>query len=562
MARNEQAYEVLDTIETPRSHWYREFTHKTSFNAGKLIPFYIDTDIIPGTTIKNKTSVVIRMSTPLVPVMDNLYLDTYWFKCSKFWYWEHFRAQMGENNQSAWAQTIEYTEPQINVTKAYGANDVACYMGMPINITGNTSWSKLPVQAYIDIWNNWFRDENLTAPIQLDKTDANLTADNTITTGFGLLPVAKFHDYFTSALPQPQKGEAISTPLGTTAPIYGNGLALTFSGNRKGGTLEGIFGYTVNGQIDNYATLDITTSPTKQPEINENIGNGATVGTLYGAVGVVPKDLATKYNVNSGIYADLTQATAATINALRLSFATQRILEKDARFGTRYPEFLKGQYGVTASDECLLIPEYLGGKRIPINIETVLQTNSTNSTSPLGETGAMSVTADINEDFTKSFTKHDFLIGLCCVRAEHTYQQGIPRQFKRERRLDTYHPSLAHIGNQPIYNYEIYAQGTATDNDVFGYKEAWQEYMFKPSRISGEMLSTYGQSLDIWHFGDDYDSLPVLSDEWIREPQKFIDRTLAVTSAKSNQFWADFYVEQWVSAPIPLNRVPGLADHY
>lgn len=540
MARNEQAYEVLDTIETPRSHWYREFTHKTSFNAGKLVPFYVDVDIIPGTTIKNKTSIVIRMSTPLTPVMDNLYLDTYWFKCSKYWYWEHFRAQMGENNQSAWTQTIEYVEPQIKVTTPYTVNDVATYMGMPINVSSNTlTWSKLPVQAYIDIWNNWFRDENLQAPIQLDKTDANLTKDNTISTGVGLLPVAKFHDYFTSALPQPQKGTAISTPLGTSAPILNS--------NQNGpGTVQRIQWLDNTGKPINTTGVQVIGST--------SIGQGITSQANLTVTNTTPV-----YNKQ---YVDLTQATAATINALRLSFATQRILEKDARFGSRYPEFLRGQYGVVASDESLLIPEYLGGKRIPINIETVLQTNSTNSTSPLGETGAMSVTADINEDFTKSFTKHDFLIGVCCVRAEHTYQQGIPRQFKRERRLDTYHPSLAHIGNQPIYNYEIYAQGTAVDNGVFGYKEAWQEIMFKPSRISGEMLSTYDQSLDIWHFGDDYTSLPVLSSEWITEPTEFIDRTLAVKSSTSHQFWADFYIEQTVSAPIPLNRVPGLVDHF
>lgn len=556
MARNEQAYEVLDTIETPRSSWTRTFTHKTSFNAGKLIPFYIDTDIIPGTTIKNKTSCVIRMSTPIAPIMDNLYLDTYWFKCSKFWYWEHFRAQMGENNQSAWTQTIEYTEPQIKVTKAYKANDVACYMGMPINITGNTTWSKLPVQAYIDIWNNWFRDENLQAPIQLDKTDADLTADNTISTGFGLLPVAKFHDYFTSALPEPQKGSPVNTPLGISAPVYGTGNSLIMQGKAN------------NNQIitGNLIESGISGDVTAKGVVRLGTGGLQKTGTTNSptpnwkedtSIGVAPKE--------SGVYtlyADLTNATAATINALRLSFATQRILEKDARFGSRYPEFLRGQYGVVASDECLMIPEYLGGKRIPINIETVLQTNSTNTTSPLGETGAMSVTADINEDFTKSFTKHDFLIGVCCVRAEHTYQQGIPRQFKRERRLDTYHPSLNHIGNQPIYNYEIYAQGNATDLEIFGYKEAWQEYLYKPSRISGEMLSTYEKSLDIWHFGDDYSNLPVLSAEWIAEPVTFIDRTLAVQSSVSNQFWADFYVTQNVSAPIALDRVPGLVDHF
>ena len=265
---------------------------------------------------------------------------------------------------------------------------------------------------------------------------------------------------------------------------------------------------------------------------------------------------------NSGLMADLTQATAATINALRLAFATQRILEKDARFGTYYRNILKGHFGVTASDESLLVPEYLGGVRQPINIDQVLQTSSTDSTSPLGQTGAFSITTSLNNDFTKSFSKDDILIGVMCVRADHTYSQGLPRQLTRTERLDRYWPALAHIGNQPIYNYEIFAQGTEEDNEVFGYKEAWQEYMYHNNRISGEMLPQYAQSLDAWHYGDDYNSLPVLSDEWIVEPTEFIDRTLAVQSETANQFWADIYITQSVSAPIPLNRVPGLVDHF
>ena len=545
MDRNtEQAYGVVDTIETPRSSWTRNFNHKTSFNAGKLVPFYVNMDIIPGTTIKNTTSIVCRMSTPIAPIMDNLYLDTYYFKCSKFWYWEHFRAMLGENKLGAWAQEIEYTEPKIKTAEnnTYTIDDCATYMGMRPGISGLT-FSKLAQNAYIDIWNNWFRDQNLQSPIEFDTTDSDLTVDGTINTGCGLLPVAKFHDYFTSALPEPQKGAAITTPLGTTAPVIGNGEAMGFnmsSGNAYSGSTSG--------------------TPSLQLSANGgNIGNSVTSWTNAGTSQLIG---VTTDPTKSGMIADLTQATAATINALRLAFATQRILEKDARFGTRYREILKGHFGVTAADESLLVPEYLGGKRIPINIETVLQNSSTDETSPLGQTGAFSVTTDLNEDFTKSFSKDDILIGLLCVRADHTYQQGTPRQFTRTRRLDRYWPSLAHIGNQPIYNYEIYSQGTDEDNEVFGYKEAWQEYLYHNNRVSGYMRSDAPQSLDIWHFADDYESLPVLSDEWIKEPVEYIDRTLAISSEVSHQFWADIAVQQVVYAPIPLNRTPGLIDHF
>lgn len=539
MDRNtETAYAELDTIEIPRSMWQRSKTHKTSFNAGYLIPFYVNMDIIPGTTIKNKTSMIIRMSTPLDPVMDNLYCDTYWFKCSKFWYWDHFRAMLGENELGAWKQEVEYTEPKIktNTTRPTTVNDMSTYLGIRPGIA-NLEYSKIAVSAIIDIWNNWFRDQNLQAPVQIDKTDADLNVDGTINTGCGLLPVQKFHDYFTSALPEPQKGNSISTPLGTTAPVNitsGPGFfALQDS--------EGHWG-----------------------ELNKS---GVSVGVLgarfmNGTESQMKIDTPLKYYGGLAATADLTQATAATINALRLAFATQRILEKDARFGTRYREILRGHFGVTAADESLLVPEYLGGTRTPINIETVLQNSSTNETSPLGETGAVSVTAITNEDFTKSFTKDDMLIGVLCVRADHTYQQGLPRQYTRTRRLDRYWPALAHIGNQPIYNYEIYAQGTNEDNEVFGYKEAWQEYLYEYNMISGELLSEAPQSLDVWHYGDDYSTLPVLSNEWIREPREFIDRTLAVNSSKHHQFIADIIVEQTVAAPIPLNRVPGMIDHF
>ena len=558
MNRNEeQRYSEVDTIETPRSHWNRSFTHKTTFNAGQLVPFYLNMDIIPGTTIKNETSIVVRSQTPLFPVMDNMYLDTYYFKCSKFWYWEHFRAMMGENKMGAWTQEIQYTEPKIKTTETRSANinDFMTYIGVPLGIP-NLGWSKMAINAYIDIWNNWFRDQNLQAPVQFDTTDANLECDGTINTGCGLLPVCKFHDYFTSALPEPQKGAAVTTPLGVTAPVVGTGYALGLNQNGLG---EQSLLQWRTGSVGSGGGRTIQWNTSTTPTLaGSGFSGGSNIQVDGGALAV---GVSTNPEY-SGLIADLTSATAATINALRLAFATQRILEKDARFGTYYRNILKGHFGVTASDESLLVPEYLGGVRQPINIDQVLQTSSTNATSPLGQTGAFSITTSLNNDFTKSFSKDDILIGVLCVRADHTYSQGLPRQLTRTERLDRYWPALAHIGNQPIYNYEIYAQGTDEDNEVFGYKEAWQEYMYHNNRISGEMLPQYAQSLDAWHYGDDYDSLPVLSDEWIVEPTEFIDRTLAVQSETANQFWADIYITQSVSAPIPLNRVPGLVDHF
>lgn len=557
MDRNtENYYTYTNQIERPRSKWERHKTHKTSFNAGVLVPFYINTDICPGTTIKNSTSIVLRLSTPLVPVMDNAYLDTYWFRCSKFWYWEHFRAMMGENELGAWAQTVEYEDPKITTTANTQKGDLLDYYGYKPGIAG-LKCDKMAINAYIDIWNQWFRDQNLQAPIQFDTSDSNLTYDGTINTGGSLLPVNKFHDYFTSALPEPQKGNAIAQPLGTQASvsIMGNGisLGLTDGTNNAGAqSLQGT-GHPMSGSTDKY---------------------GKNVGSAYSAANYLNPGVTIGITTDpdkSGLVgiADLTTATAATINALRLAFATQRILERDAMYGTRYREILRGQWGVIASDEALLTPEYLGGKRIPINIEQVLQ-NSESATTPLGETGAMSITADFNEDFTKSFSKDDILIGLLCVRTDNTYQNGVQRQFTRQGRLDRYWPELAHIGNQPIYNYEIYAQGISVvdnngdiiDNQVFGYKEAWAEYKFENNMVTGEMRSG-NQSLDIWHYATDYTSLPVLADSWIKSDAKnVIDRTVAVSSENADQFWADIEVTQTIAAVMPFHCTPGLIDHF
>lgn len=554
MDRNSEArYGAVAQIEKPRSNWDRDFNYKTTFNVGDIVPFYFDMDIIPGTTIKNTTSMVIRMNTPLTPIMDNLYVDTYWFKCSKFWYWDHFRAMMGENSSGAWAQTIDYEEPYITTNGNESAGDLACYLGVRQKTAGQ-KWSKMAANCYIDIYNQWFRDQNLIAPIQYDTTDTNLSADGTINTGFGLLKAAKFHDYMTSLLPQPQKGAAVQSPIGVSAnvSIGANG---TMSFTPQGTT-------TPRGMVVNkYGLGDTTISANGNQKIlklwdpDDDLGQDVSLLSYNGGL--------------KGI-ADLSNAVAATINAQRLAFATQRILERDSMNGTRYSELLGAHYGSYPDDESLLRPEYLGGRREPINITQIVQNSSTDATSPLGYTGAMSLTAIQNEDFTKSFTKDDILVGLMVVRYTHSYQQGLPRQLTRKGRLDRYWPEFAHLGNMPVYNYEIFSQGASVvdaqgkivDNQVFGYKEAWQEYMYKSNMITGELNSDFATSLDYWHLGDDYSSLPVLSQSWIEEDKDTVDRVLAVQSSTHHQLFADVYVQQNVTAPIPLHRVPGLIDHF
>lgn len=549
MDRNSNGYAEIDTIDTQRSTWERTSTHKTTFNAGDLVPVYFNEDIIPGTTIKNTTSFVVRSQTPMKPVMDNLILDYYWFSAPKWWYWVHFKDQMGENKLGAnWSTVPEYTTPQINVTTAYGVNDLATYMGVPIGITG-FKYDRLGINFYCDIWNSYFRSQVLQTPIAYDTSDNDITSDNSITTGYGLLKVCRTHDYFSSGLVEgarqmPGTNSAVTLPLGTTAPVI-----------------------TLNN-------ADHTTTDMEPIHFRNSLNGSITSGLLYAN----PND--GKSSVNTGstgtykasvypanLYADLSSATAATLSALYLANATQQLMQEDAMYGTLYRDLLRG-YGSNASSMETMIPEYLGGQRVPMNMEQVAQQSETTSTSPLGDTGAFSLTANSENDFTKSWSMHTMIFCLVCVRVmEHTYQQGLARQFSRERRLDHYHPLLAHIANQPVYNREIFLQadtvvnadGTPVNNDVFNYKEAWQEYMYDVNRISGELLSTYSQSLDVWHYGDDYATMPTFDDQWIVENKDFIDRTLAVQSSEAHQFIGDFRFTQTVSAPIPFHRHPGLS---
>lgn len=552
MNRNaESHFATLPNIDIKRSTFDRSTQLKTTFNAGKLIPIFVD-EVLPGDTFALDTSCVIRMSTPIHPVMDNCYLDLYYFFVPNRILWEHWNEFMGENTTTAWEQTTEYEIPQITApTGGWNKGTIADYLGIPIGVA-NISVNHLPFRAYVEIWNEWFRDQNLQDPAFLTKEDATTTGTNgtqyqsDAQCGGEPLPVAKYHDYFTSALPEPQKGPAVTIPTMDNAKLT-TGEYYSVGDRIKLGQDPNVEDSPITNGIWNIVT-DFTNSNTKN-QLGINTSQSQS-NIIFGAI------------KGTNLYADLSTGTMATINQLRQAFQIQKLFEKDARGGTRYTEIIKSHFGVTSPDGRQQRPEYLGGKRIPINISQVLQTSSTDETSPQGNTAAFSLTGDTSSSFTKSFTEHGLIIGLCCVRTEHTYQQGIERMWNRKRRFDFYWPALANIGEQAILNKEIYAQGTTQDDDAFGFQEAWAEYRYKPSRVSGAFRSTYSTPLDSWHYGDKYESLPILSDTFIRETQVNIDRTLAVQSQVEDQFIADFYFKNLCTRPMPLYSVPGLIDHH
>lgn len=540
-------------IDIPRSKFDRSHDYKTTFNTGDLIPIYVD-EVLPGDTLTMDMASVIRMATPITPVMDNAFVDFYFFQVPNRLVWEHWKEFMGENRTTHWEQPTEYEIPQIKApANGWAKGTIADYMGIPTKIT-NISINALPFRAYALIWNEWFRDENLSDPvmINMDETTQTGSNGNTATTDvqLGGMPAkaAKYHDYFTSALPAPQKGPAVLMPIGNTAPVIGNGMTMGLTDGTNFGGMEAFI--TSNAQVptlikEYYGTQtgNISTPRTTA------FGNNKALGL-------------TKDPEKSGIIADLSQSTGATINQLRQAFAVQRLYEKDARGGTRYTEMIKAHFGVISPDGRQQRPEYLGGTRHRIQIDQVLQTSSTDTTSPQGNTAAYSLTVNAGNMFTKSFTEHSYVIGLMCVRTEHTYQQGINKMFNRKKRTDFYFPSLANIGEQAILNKEIYAQGTSADEEAFGYQEAWAEMKYKPSQVTSAMRSNYAQSLDIWHYADYYESQPILGDTWIKETRENVNRTIAVQDELEDQFIADIHFKMEMARPMPLYSIPGLIDHH
>ena len=551
MSRNENTRFALNptNLDIARSTFRRDHSVKLSFNVGDVIPFYVD-EVLPGDTFQLKTSMVARLQTLLTPMMDNLYLDTYFYFVPNRIVWQHWRELMGENTQSAWIPTTEYSVPQVTAPSGgWSIGSIADYMGIPTGVA-NLSVNALPFRAYALIMNEWFRDENLSDPLNIPVDDATLGGSHgtnyitDVVKGGMPFKAAKFHDYFTSALPAPQKGPdvTISVSGGANYPVQ------TLSKDIPGSPTAPLRVKTFDEMPYNVIGINKSTAP--QPG-----SVWASQNTTSGnADFFVPTNL---WAINDG------SVSATTINQLRMAFQIQKLYEKDARGGTRYIEILKSHFGVTSPDARLQRPEYLGGNRIPVNINQVVQSSATQSSgTPLGDTAAFSVTTDVHGDFIKSFVEHGFVIGIMVARYDHTYQQGLERFWSRKDRLDYYFPVFANIGEQPILNKEIYAQGTDQDNEVFGYQEAWADYRYKPSRVAGEMRSKAPTSLDVWHLADEYTTLPKLSDAWIREDKTNVDRVLAVTSSVSNQMFADLFISCKATRPMPVYSIPGLIDHH
>lgn len=546
MNRNsENRFAENPQVGVSRSRFQRNSDNKTTFNTGDLIPIYLD-EVLPGDTHQIDVACVMRMATPIFPVMDNAFCDFYFFFVPNRLLWEHWKEFMGENKATAWTPKTEYSIPQVTApTGGWAEGTLADYLGLPTKVE-NISVSALPGRAYGLIYNEWFRNQNVTQPTLVEVTDAATTGknDGSTTNDSAItlakpLKAAKVFDYYTGALPEPQKGEPI------TLPLNGNAAVRAYSDD----------GITPDDEEIIFKTWTAA-GETKNPTGRNSFFNGEGAYTLRGADG----EGAFASGRSQKLYADLSTVTAATINQLRQAFQIQKLLEKDARGGTRYREVLREHFGVVSPDARMQIPEYLGGYRLPINVSQVIQTSSTDSTSPQGNTAALSVTTMNKPMFTKSFTEHGFIMGLAVVRTDQTYQQGIERMWSRKGRYDYYWPVLANIGEQAILNKEIYAQGNAKDNEAFGYQEAWADYRYKPSKVTGLFRSNAQQSLDSWHYAQDYNALPTLSTKWMQQSDTEMKRTLAVQNQPD--FIADFYFMNKTTRCMPVYSIPGLIDHH
>lgn len=552
-------------MERPRSKFDRSHQLLTTINEGDLVPIYCD-EVLPGDTARVHLNGLIRMSTPIYPIMDNAYMDTYFFFVPCRLLWDHWENMFGENDTNYWAEKTEYSTPTCKIGGKSGLpnGSIGDYFGLPTDVKGEIKVNALPARAYAMIYNEWFRDENLEAPLMLGykKTDDAGNNESPVETGYNAQYInnpkytantneanayimkpakaGKFHDYFTSCLPSPLKSDPVEISL------TGNAMVTGYTDEN----------YTDKTSIYVNSFFDGSANPGNTKDRMYAIAQDGNNGAAYINIGT---GTGTKHKT-AYLGADLSTVSGVSIADLRMAIALQHIFEADARNGTRYREFLSGTWGVTSPDSRLQIPEYIGGQRIAINVNQVVQTSQTDTTTgqALGNTAAYSLTTCSKQMVDYAATEYGYIIGLAVVRVEHSYQQGLATKWTRGGRFTYYDPRLAALGEQPVYNREIYAQGKDEDNEIFGYQEAWADYRYKPSYVTGEMRSNYQTSLDAWHYADDYDKLPRLSAEWIQEGTQNIDRTIAVTSAKSHQFLCDFYfTEDWYRE-MPIYSIPGI----